>query len=221
MKNLAAIFMLLWSTTYAQLTLDDARAATRDSNLGSYSYHEEFIGKAGFGAPRILTPDGGAAIFGDFEDDGGAYAVLLKLGKNGIEEWRKEIRPEFDLLESQSVVQDKKGVYYVFMLSYDNARYRGGSERIVCIDAGGNLFWDKTIGNYDPINNPIISYIRALDDGRISLRGHNCNEIPPDGEDHAARFWEGWISPAGNLTQKTGDVIDWNNPDWQKKFSPD
>jgi hypothetical protein len=221
MKYLAIFLMLLCSSTYGQLTMKDARNLASEVKLGSYSYHEQFIGFDRYGAPMILTSDGGAAFFGDSEDSLGTNGTLVKFDRSGKEEWRKIIRPQFDNLESQSVVQDKNGNYYVFMISYDEKRYRGGSQRIICLDKQGAILWDKTIGAYEMINNPVISYIRALPDGQIYLRGHIAPKKPAKDKDPEYRYWEGWFNSAGKLTQKTGDVIVWENKEWQKRFSPD
>jgi len=53
------------------------------------------------------------------------------------------------------------------------------------------------------------------------MRGHVAKEIPPEGKDVVARFWEGWIDSLGKLTQKSGDPIDWGKDEWQKKFKPE
>ena len=221
MKYLIFILILICSTAYGQLTIPEARKIFYSYKLGSYDYHEQFIGHAGFGAPYILTADGGAAFFGGSGDSTGSYGLAVKIDKAGNEEWQQIIRQQFDEMETQSIVQDKAGNYYVFLLSYDNKRYRGGSERILYLDKTGKVVWDKTIGAYTLMNNPTISYIKALDDGRISLRGHICTEKPKPDKDPDYRYWEGWIDNKGNLTQKTGQLIVWENQDWQKLFSPE
>lgn len=220
MKYFFIFFLFISSSIYGQLSREAKEAAHR-YKLGSYSYHEQFLDHYGYGAPMILTKDGGTAVFGDYGDESGSYGLLVKLDKAGVEEWKKIVRPEFDELESQSVVQDKNGNYYVFMISYDHNRYRGGSQRIVCFDTKGEILWDKTIGKYDVMDNPTISYIRMLDDGSISLRGHVVTEQPEEGSDPKYHFWEGWINAKGELTQKAGDILDWSNPDWEKRYRPE
>ena len=71
------------------------------------------------------------------------------------------------------------------------------------------------------VNNPIIAYIRSHEDGRVALRGHMVTQKPNQGEDPKYHYWEGWIDNKGKLTQKTGDVIDWANQDWEKLFKPE
>jgi len=44
---------------------------------------------------------------------------------------------------------------------------------------------------------------------------------PPKGEDPKYHFWEGWLNSQGMLTQQVGDIIDWKNQDWQKRFKPE
>jgi len=220
MKYLFVILSLVSSLAYGQLSTDEARKVFYSYKLGSYDYHEQFIGHTGYGAPVISTSDGGAAFFGGTGDSTGSFGLIVKLDKEGREEWKQTIRPLFDEIETQSVVQDKSGNFYVFMLSYDRTKYRGGCERIVCLGRNGIILWDNIIGECAQLNNPIIAYIRSLEDGRISLRGHIAIKKPAKGEDPKYYFWEGWIDDKGKLTQKTGDVIDWANQDWEKLFKP-
>ncbi len=221
MKYLFILFLFVSTLGNAQLTMEASNEIQSRYDVGSYSYHEEFKGHPGYGAPIILTADGGMAIFGDSEDSVGIHGLLAKLDKTGKEQWKRIIRPQFDNLESQSVVQDKAGNFYVFIISYDQTRYRGGSQRIVCMDKTGKILWDKTIGKYDVMNNPSFSYIRALSDGRIALRGHIVTEKPVEGKDPIYHYWEGWINYQGKLTQKTGAVLDWSKPEWKKLFKPE
>ena len=220
MKYLFVILSLFSSLAYGQLSINEAREAFYSYKLGSYDYHGQFIGYSGYGAPVITTLDGGAAFFGGTEDSTGSIGLIVKLDKDGKEEWKQAIRPQFDMIETQSVVQDNSGDFYVFMISYDNKKYRGGCERIVYLKKNGPIIWDKIIGECDLLNNPIISYIRSLEDGRIALRGHMTTQKPRPGEDPQYRYWEGWIDNKGKLTQKTGDVIDWENKDWEELFKP-
>ena len=221
MKYLFVIFSLVSSMAYGQLSIDDARKAFYSYKLGSYDYHEQFIGYSGYGAPFITTSDGGAAFFGGTEDSTGEIGLVVKLDKDAREEWKKAIRPQFDKIETQSIVQDNSGDFYVFMISYDDKKYRGGCERIVYLNKTGEIAWDITIGNCGLINNPTINYIRSDKDGRIALRGHMATQIPKQGEDPKYYYWEGWIDNKGKLIQKTGDVIDWENQDWEKLFKPE
>jgi hypothetical protein len=222
MKRLLPLILFASSVSYGQLTIDKAKEAAQKNHLGQYSYHEKFIGHPGYGAPVILTADGGAALYGDGEYNGMGSGLLIKLDKNGNQQWQRPIKKQFTEMESQSVVQDKAGNFYVFMLSYDEKRYRGGSERIIYIDKTGAVKWDKTIGNYTVMNNPTVAYIRAENDGRVYLRGQTVIEKPAEGKDPQYRFWEGWINSAGKLAEKTGDVVVWgDNQPWQKFFAPE
>lgn len=213
--------LFISSFGYGQLTMEMAKDSAQKYHIGSYSYHEEFIGFKNYGAPIILTHDGGAAFFGGDADEKGSCATLVKLDTVGRSVWKRSIRPQFDELEAQSVVEDKNGNLYVFMLSFDHKKYRGGSQRIVCFNKKGTILWDKTIGKYSVMNNPIISYIKLQENGNIGLRGHIVSEKPVEGKDPVYHFWEGWITIKSELTQKTGHVIDWANQDWKKLFEPE
>lgn len=218
MKIPLLLFTGLTITTHGQLALTTANDSTvRKYHIGASTYFDDFKGHAGFGALLILTNDGGAAAFGD-GDEG---TMLIKLDKTGKLQWKKNVKAKGDEVESQCVAQDKAGNFYVFQLVYDRAKYRGGNERVVCFTKSGTILWDKYIGQFSPINNPIASYIRSIDDGRIYIRGHIAPKAPPAGKDPEYHFWEGWLNSAGVLTQKAGEVIDWKKEEWQKKFKPD
>ena len=218
MKYLFLILLFLRTISYGQLTMSVANdSAVIKYHIGSYSYHEQFRGHQGYGAPLILTADGGGAAFGD----GDLGTMLVKLDKQGKEMWKQIIKPKGNETESQSVVQDKNGNYYVFILVYDETKYRGGCERVVFLNKVGTITWDKFIGSCYLVNNPTVAYIRALNDGRIYLRGQVVTKAPPKGEDPKYHFWEGWLNSQGVLTQQVGEIIDWKNQDWQKKFKPE
>ncbi len=219
MRYLPFASLLFSVATYGQLTVDVVKEkAVIKYHIGTYSYHEQFIGHGGYGAPLILTSDGGGAAFGG-GDEG---IMLVKLDKDGKEQLKRIIKPKGNETESQSVAQDKNGNYYLFMLTYDETKYRGGCERVVCLNKSGAILWDKFIGSCNLVNNPTVSYIRALSDGRIALRGHVVKETPPEGKDPTYYYWEGWLDKAGKLTQKTGAVIDWKKQEeWQSRLKPE
>jgi hypothetical protein len=218
MRYSTIILLFIQSVGYGQVTMEVARDSIQKYHLGQYSYLEEFIGHHGYGAPIILTADGGAAAFGD-GDDG---STLIKLDNSGREQWKAVLPPKGSEMESQSVVQDKSGNYYVFILVYDNAKYRGGCERAALVNSKGTLVWDKFIGSCNLVNSPTVSYIRSLQDGRIALRGHVVKQTPPKGKDPTYLFWEGWLTSKGVLTQKSGAVIDWKKTEeWKSRLKPE
>ena len=213
------VLLLAAHISMAQVNVETANEKmVRKYHIGTYSYHADFIGHKGYGAPLILTADGGAAAFGD-GDEG---IMLVKIDKTGKEQWKKIIKGKGDESESQSVVEDKAGNFYVFILTYDHTKYRGGTERILMFNKTGTLVWDKYIGKFELLNNPTVSYIKALPDGRISLRGHVVKEAPPEGKDPTYLFWEGWIDKTGKLTEKIGEKIDWSKTaEWQARLKPE
>jgi hypothetical protein len=220
MKTLI-LLITIPSIAFGQMSIENARNLVSVYRVGSYSYHEEFIGHKSHGAPVILTADGGAAVFGGWADEKGSCGLLAKVDKNGKEQWKQIVRPQFDDLETQSVVEDKAGNIYVFLLSYDHKKYRGGTERVLCYDKAGKLLWDKTLGTYDVMNSPTVSYIRALPDGRVELRGHIVTDKPEENKDPIYREWDGWLDNKGNLKEKVGEVIVWSKGEWQKRLKPE
>jgi hypothetical protein len=87
---------------------------------------------------------------------------------------------------------------------------------IIYLSKDGSVKWDKTIGDYELVNNPAIAYIRSQKDGQIYLRGHIAPKNPAEGKDPEYHYWEGWINSQGKLTRKTGAVIIRENKEWQK-----
>ena len=215
MKKILVLLVLtsVSSIALAQLSLDTIKIITQPYYLGYSTYFADFEAKPGYGGPYIQTIDGGAAAFGD--------NVVYKFSKAGKEVWKRTIRPQFSEMETQCVATDKQGNLFAFMLSYDPKRYRGGSERVVCYDKAGKLLFDKTLGQYTLLNNPTVSYVRSLPDGRIYMRGHIAKKQPVEGKDPEYQFWEGWLNSKGILTQKAGAVIDWSDGKWMKMFKPD
>jgi len=217
MRPILILLFLLNLNAYGQITLKQAQDSLQKFHLGSSTYFNDFTGHPGYAAGVILTKDGGAAGFGD-GDNG---MELIKLDKKGKIQWRKAIKKPFEEIEPQCVAEDSSGNLYVFMLNYNPAGYRGGSERVVCFSKSGTLLWDKMLGTYTLLNNPTVSYVRKLKDGRIEMRGHVVREQPIEGKDPVYHYWQGWYNGKGVLTIKTGEVIDWSNPEWMKKFKPE
>jgi len=220
MKSLLAMMLLTHTAAYGQLTMDAAKEAVRPFHISSYSYHEQFIGHKNYGAPIILTADSGAAAFGH-GDDG---PILMKFSKDAKVQWKCVIPAKGSEMELQSVVQSKFGGFYVFILVYDEAKfkYRGGCERALLINKQGAVIWDKYIASCGVLNSPTISYIRAQEDGSIALRGHVVRQKPVQGQDPSYLFWESSLDNKGVLKQKEGDKIDWSKKEeWQSRLKPD
>jgi len=214
MKNLLTLLLFTAATSYGQLTPDSAKKIIQSYQIGYSQYFEDFKEKKGYGAPWILTIDGGAAAIGDF--------MLYKFDKAGKEKWKRTVKPQFGEMETQAVAEDKKGNLYFFMLSYNPKGYRGGAERIVCFDKTGKLLFDKTLSKYTLMNNPVVSYIKTAEDGRIYMRGHVVTDKPEKDKDPVYRYWEGWLDAKGALTQKVNEPIDWKEKKWMEKvFKPE
>jgi hypothetical protein len=215
MRIITLFLLLICNHSFAQLSIESAKKACRPYQLGLYSYHEKFIGKAGFAAPLVLTSDGGAAQFGNATSEQVQGALLVKLNSGGKEEWKLFIRPEFDEVEAQSVIQDQKGNFMVFLLSYDQKRYRGGTQRVLRIDPKGKILWDKTVGLYSVMKSPTFNSISLSENQQVYIRGQIVTDVPASGKDPLYRYWEGWINAEGTLTQKSHEVIDWKSAKWK------
>ncbi len=217
MKKILFFLLLVNVSAFGQLTFSQAQDSLQKYHLGVSTYFSDFLGHQSYGAGVNLTKDGGAVGFGD-GDNG---LELIRLDKTGKVLWRKGMKKQFEEVESQCVAQDSLGNFYVFMLNYNPKGYRGGSERVICFSAKGILLWDKMLGNYTMINNPVVSFVRTVDGGRIEMRGHIATEQPLPGKDPSYHYWQGWYTSKGILKTKVGDIIDWSNPLWMKKFKPE
>lgn len=212
MNKLIVVLVMISSGSFAQLTMDSLKKITQPLYLGYSSYFSDFAGKPGYGGPYFPTKDGGGAAFGD--------NVLYKFDKKGKQIWKRAIKDRYQEMETQVAAEDSKGNIYCFMLEYNRKLYRGGNERIVCYDKTGKLLWDKTIGKAAALNNPIVSYVKTTQDGKIYMRGHVGYEMKENG-DPKYLYWEGWLDATGKLTQKATEEIDWKKDEWQKKFKPE
>ncbi len=212
MNKLIVLLVMISSCSFAQLTMDSLKKITQPLYLGYSNYFSDFAGKPGYGGPYFPTKDGGGAAFGD--------NVLYKFDKKGKQIWKREIKDRYQEMETQVAAEDSKGNLYCFMLEYNRKLYRGGNERIVCYDKTGKLLWDKTIGKAAALNNPIVSYVKTSEDGKIYMRGHVGYETKENG-DPKYLYWEGWLDATGKLTQKATEEIDWKKDEWQKKFKPE
>jgi hypothetical protein len=218
MSRILICLLLASSPALAQLTIEAAQdSLVRKYHIGASTYLDQFVGHPGYGAVVILTNDGGAAAFGD-GDEG---LMLYKLDKNGKLQWKRKIPAKGEELEPQCVAQDSKGNFYTFSLVYGLSDYRGGCERVVFVNKTGVIGWDKQIGSCQLVKNPTVSYTRTLPDGRVAIRGHVVTQKPAEGKDPDYHYWEGWMSSTGVLTQKVGEIIDWNNEEWIKLFAPE
>ena len=216
MRYIIILLLFVNVHVYGQLTFKQAQDSLRKYHLGVSIYFADFEGHKLYGAGTNLTNDGGAAGFGD-GDNG---LELIKLDKTGKMQWRSGIKKLFGETEPQCVVQDNLGNFYLFLLEYNPDGYRGGSERMVCFSSQGKMLWEMMLGKYTLINNPVVSYVRALDDGRIEMRGHIVKAEPQPGKDPLYYYWQCWCNGKKELTTKTGELIDWSNPEWKKKFMP-
>lgn len=217
MRSILFFVLFVNVTVYGQLTIQQAQDSLRKYHLGTSTYFDDFIGHSGYGAQVVSTIDGGAAGFGD----GDLGTEIIKLNKYGKVEWRKKINKQFEETEPQCAIQDNVGNFYVFILNYNPKGYRGGAERVICFSKSGSQLWDKILGTYTLLNRPTVSCVKSLNDGRIEMRGHIVKEQPAQGKDPNYKYWQGWFTSKGTLTEKVGDIIDWKNPEWQKKFKPE
>ena len=212
MKKIGFVLVFVWTHSLGQLSMDSLKNIVQPLHLGYSTYFSAFAGKEGYGGPYILTKDGGGAAFGD--------NVVYKFDNKGKQLWKKAIKDRFEEMETQVIAEDSKGNLYAFMLEYNTKVYRGGTERVLCYDRTGKLLWDKLIGKYAGLNNPIVSYVKPTADDRIYMRGHVAKEKKANG-DPKYLYWEGWYDATGKLSQTSGEEIDWAKDEWQKKFKPE
>jgi len=202
--------------TYGQLNLLEAKKVAEEFKYVSYRYLEEFEGHEGYAAPIIISTDGGALFF-TRPNDGNQYD-LVKINKEGKKEWSIELKAKFDDMESQGIVENSKGNYYAFLLSYNQSRYRGGAERVIYLSRNGEIIWEQLLGDYTLENNPTCSWIRIHSDDQLEMRGHIVTDPELKDRNPEYRFWKGWLNPLGERSDEIGTVIDWSDPVTQTFF---
>lgn len=215
MKSFFTVFFLTTFISFGQMTYEKASELSRKYEVYAYSYFEGFAGKPGYAAAVILTHDGGCAFLGEWYEGENHGPLLIKLDSAGNEQWQTKLKGSYDESESQGIVQDSNGNFYVFALVYSNSGYRGGCERVMCVSAKGTLIWDNLIGKFTLVNRPTFSYIHADENGKIELRGHIVKETPAEGKDPDSYYWSAWLNADGSMEQTTGQLINWETDKWQ------
>lgn len=215
----AFLVLFIFTTGHCQLSLSAAKSVAAKYKLHSYSYHEKFEGHNDYAAPIILTQNGGTVFFSDSISN--ASRGIIKLSRDSKVEWEIAIAPKHDEYETQSIIQDREGNYYAFMLSYNRKIYRGGSERVIYIGNDGTILWDIILGDYGIVNSPLCSFIRLTEKNQLELRGHIVTKDPEKDRwgyyiDPEYHQWTGWLKKDGSYLQSIGDIIDWANKDWKK-----
>lgn len=216
MKTLPFVLLLVSSVAFGQMTIEQARELAQKNHALSYSYHQKFEGHKGYGAPIIITNDGGVAFF--TSGVAGSDVEITKLDETGNVLWQAPVKRKHNEMEVQSVVEGTDGDIYAFILSYNYDVYRGGSERVVHVDKNGKILWDIILGDYGLVNSPHCSWIHLNKDGKLELRGHIVPKAKEEGKDPVYHYWTGWLNDKGELEQKVGDVINWSDPA-AKKFT--
>lgn len=215
MKSLFTILFFSSFVSFCQMTYEKASELSRNYEIYAYSYFEGFAGKPGYAAAVILTSDGGCAFLGDWYENEDSGPLLIKLDSAGNEQWKTKLKGGYEESESQGIVQDVNGNFYVFSLVYSSSGYRGGCERVMCVSASGAMTWDKLIGKFTLVNRPTFSYIRSNENGKIELRGHIVKDEPAEGKDPDYYYWSAWLNQDGSLEQTTEQLINWETDKWQ------
>jgi hypothetical protein len=219
LKTITICLIITYSfNAYGQLTLFQAKQEVKEYNRLSYSDHRKFEGHKGYAAPFISTLDSGFAFFGGNKVT--KSVNLVKMDKDGANEWNLLIKPKFNEIETQSIVQDEHANFYAFMLSYNYSKYRGGAERILYVGKSGNVIWDITLGNYSAVNNPHCSYIHLNKDGVLELRGHIVKELPTGNTNPTSYHWTGWLKNNSKWTQFVDGAIDWKKSKYKTRTGP-
>jgi len=145
-------------------TGDDVWVIKLDKN-GNKEWDKTFGGSDKDEAYSIVqTSDGGYIVAGYTDSKGGDDdAWVIKLDKNGNEEWDKTFGGNF-LDDANSIAQTSDGGYIV--AGYTRSKGAGGDDAwVIKLDKNGNKKWDKTFGgsDWDKAN----SVIQTSDGGYI------------------------------------------------------
>ncbi|MBK9192103.1 MAG: hypothetical protein IPM77_11650 [Crocinitomicaceae bacterium] len=202
----------------AQISYEKASELSRNYEVYAYSYFEGFAGKQGYASSVILTLDGGCAFLDEWYEENDHGPLLIKLDKDGKEQWKTKLKGGYEESESQGIVEDAGGNFYVFALVYTSTGYLGGCERVMCVSPSGELNWDKLIGAFTLENSPTFSYIHSDKNGKVELRGHIAKEKPAEGKDPDYYYWSAWLDSKGDIVEETGKRIDWANDNWQQWY---
>ncbi len=208
MKKLVLVLLTFFSMNYfAQITLEDGKDWAKNNGVTLNSNLSNYIGKASFAAPIVITRDAGLMIIGEgFEGKSkGAKVVFLNEKKEVI--WSHFFGSKNDNTEAQSIIEDRTGYFYVFMEAHNKSDATDTRERVVKVNARGEIQWDYALEEKEEHYHRHCTYVKLDEDGkRLVLFGTvQPDKVAIENNEHYA--WEAKLDGNGKLDSEIGELI--------------
>jgi len=208
MKKLVLVLITFLSINYfAQVNLEDGKSYAKENGITLHSDLTSYIGKSDFSAPVIITRDGGLMIIGEgYEGEfKGAKVVFLNEKKEVI--WSHFFGSKNDNTEAQSIIEDRTGYFYIFMEAHNKLDDTDTRERVVKVNARGEIQWDYALEEKEEHYHRHCSYVKLDEDGKhLVLFGTvQPDKVSIKNNEHYS--WQAKLDGNGKLDSEIGELL--------------
>ena len=208
MKKLVLVLITFLSINYfAQVNLEDGKSYAKENGITLHSDLTSYIGKADFSAPVIITRDGGLMIIGEGYEGKfkGAKVVFLNEKKEVI--WSHFFGSKNDNTEAQSIIEDRTGYFYIFMEAHSKLDDTDTRERVVKVNARGEIQWDYALEEKEEHYHRHCSYVKLDEDGKhLVLFGTvQPDKVSIKNNEHYS--WQAKLDGNGKLDSEIGELL--------------
>ena len=208
MKKLVLVLITFLSINYfAQVNLEDGKSYAKENGITLHSDLTSYIGKSDFSAPVIITRDGGLIIIGGYSEGGskGAKVVFLNEKKEVI--WSHFFGSKNDNTEAQSIIEDRTGYFYIFMEAHNKLDDTDTRERVVKVNARGEIQWDYALEEKEEHYHRHCSYVKLDEDGKhLVLFGTvQPDKVSIKNNEHYS--WQAKLDGNGKLDSEIGELL--------------
>jgi len=204
---LLSLIFLLSVNCYGQLTLEDGKLWAKENNIELNEFGSTYIGKADFGAPVIITRDGGLAILGNYAEGETNGVKLVFLNEKKEVMWSHFFGSKNDNLDAQIIIEDRTGFFYVFMEAKDKKTPSDMRERVVKINGLGDVDWDYALERKEDNYHRRCTYVKLHEDGKHLLLFGTVqpDKVAIDNNEHYS--WKAKLDGHGKLIQEIGAIL--------------
>ncbi len=208
MKKLVLVLITFLSINYfAQVNLEDGKSYAKENGITLHSDLTSYIGKSDFSAPVIITRDGGLMIIGEGYEGKfkGAKVVFLNEKKEVI--WSHFFGSKNDNTEAQSIIEDRTGYFYIFMEAHSKLDDTDTRERVVKVNARGEIQWDYALEEKEEHYHRHCSYVKLDEDGKhLVLFGTvQPDKVSIKNNEHYS--WQAKLDGNGKLDSEIGELL--------------
>ena len=208
MKKLLLILITFSNINYfAQITLEDGKNWANNNGVILNSDLSNYIGKAGFAAPIVITRDGGLMIIGEYSEGESKGAKVIFFNENNELIWSHFFGSKNDNIKAQSIIEDRTGYFYVFMEARNKVDATETRERVVKVNSRGKIQWDYALEEKEEHYHRHCTYVKLDEDGkRLVLFG----TVQPDKvaiENNEHYSWQAKLDGNGKLDSEIGDLL--------------